>query len=102
MHFKPITTQLYDLYKGDYWNESWKDPEWVWGLDERIRIQIFELSGFVLSANFLTELLPAFQKLFTHGISFVHTARRMYFAIARKNSSYLRQGEGEPCPCLTI
>jgi hypothetical protein len=54
-----------------------------------IRIWIFVLSGFVPSANFLTELLSTFQKLSTRGISSAHMARYMYFTIAHKNSSWV-------------
>lgn len=51
-----------------------------------VRIRIFVLSGFVPSANFLTELLSTFQKLSTHGISSAHAARRIYFAIDIKTA----------------
>ena len=54
-----------------------------------IRIRIFVLSCFVPTTNFLTELLSTFQKLSTHGISSAHTAWRIYFTIAHKNSSWV-------------
>jgi hypothetical protein len=98
MHFKTITTQLYDPHKGNYDIKVNKDntqmnPRRI--VNERegwmncIQIWIFVLSGSIPSANFLSELLSTLQKLSTHRMSSAHTARRMYFAIAHKNSSWV-------------